>query len=162
MDEQRWFRHLLDVCRSELEDAESGLSPGEDDDAVELRLIVQGSSVDSRLDSRQWFSVRGTGRSCLAMVERDTRREQNQKLFRIGNERLDDAVEGRLPDDATVPFLCECADLECGGRVELRRSQWGSIAAKPNHFVMVAGHPRSEGEVIVGDIDEYDVVRKPG
>lgn len=96
------------------------------------------------------------------MADRDTRREQNQKLFRRGNERLDAAVEGRVPDDATVPFLCECADEHCGGSVELRRSQWGSIAAKPNHFVMVAGHPRSEGELIVGDIDEYDVVRKPG
>ena len=96
------------------------------------------------------------------MAARETRREENQRLFRMGNERLDDAVDGRIPDDATVPFLCECADEYCDDRVELRRSQWGSVAAKPSHFVMVSGHPRSEGEVIVGDIDDYDVVRKPG
>jgi len=96
------------------------------------------------------------------MAAPDSRREQNQKLFRRGNERLDAAAEGLVPDDEKVPFLCECADRNCGGRVELRRSEWSSIAAKENHFVMVAGHPRSEGEVIVGDIDEYDVVRKPG
>jgi hypothetical protein len=95
------------------------------------------------------------------MANRDTRREQNQKLFRMGNERLDDALEGRVADDAPVPFLCECADEHCDGRVELSRSQWGSVAAKASHFVMVAGHPRSEGEVIVGEIDDYDVVRKP-
>ena len=95
------------------------------------------------------------------MASRDTRREQNQKLFRMGNERLDGVIAGRLPDDATVPFLCECADESCSARVELERSQWASVAAKHNHFVMVAGHPRSEGEVVVADIDEYDVVRKP-
>ena len=95
------------------------------------------------------------------MATRDTRREQNQKLFRIGNERLDEAIEGRVPENAKVPFLCECADESCHGRVELERSQWASVVAKHNHFVMVAGHPRSEGEVVVGDIGEYDVVRKP-
>jgi hypothetical protein len=95
------------------------------------------------------------------MAGRDKRREQNQKLFRMGNERLDEVIKGRVPEDAKVPFLCECADESCAGRVELERSQWGSVAAKPNHFVMIAGHPRSEGEVVVGDIDEYDVVRKP-
>jgi hypothetical protein len=95
------------------------------------------------------------------MATRDTRRAQNQELFRMGNERLDEMVDGRVPEDEKVPFLCECADESCDGRVELKRSQWASIVAKPNHFVMIPGHPRSEGEIVVGDIDEYDVVRKP-
>jgi hypothetical protein len=95
------------------------------------------------------------------MATRDTRRAQNQELFRMGNKRLDEMVDGRVPEDEKVPFLCECADESCDGRVELKRSQWASIVAKPNHFVMVSGHPRSEGEMVVGDIDEYDVVRKP-
>lgn len=95
------------------------------------------------------------------VLTRDTRREQNQKLFRMGNKRLDEMVDGRLPEDAKVPFLCECADESCRARVELERSRWASVVAKPNHYVMVPGHPHSEGEVVVGDIDEYDVVRKP-
>ena len=86
----------------------------------------------------------------LCMPSRDTRREQNQKLFRMGNERLIEAVDGRVPEDENIPFLCECADESCSGRVELARAQWSSVAAKPNHFVMVPGHPRSEGEVVAG------------
>ena len=79
----------------------------------------------------------------------------------MGNERLDEAIGGRVPDDAKVPFLCECSDESCQARVELERSKWAGVVSKHNLFVMVAGHPRSEGEVVVGDIDDYDVVRKP-
>jgi hypothetical protein len=97
----------------------------------------------------------------LCMASRDTRREQNQKLFRSGNELIVEAIDDRVPDDAKIPFLCECADESCDGRVVLEREQWAAVAGKRNHFVMVSGHPRSEGEVVVGDIDEYDVVQKP-
>ena len=82
----------------------------------------------------------------------------------MGNERLSVAVreQERIPDTAKVPFLCECADEFCNGRVELERTQWEAIASNRNEYVMVPGHPRSEGEVIVGEADGYDVVRKPG
>jgi hypothetical protein len=95
------------------------------------------------------------------VVSRDSRRTQNQKLFRIGNERLHDAVQERVPEAARVPFLCECADESCNGRVEIDRSQWEDVAARPNHYIMVAGHPQSEGEQIVRELGGYQVVRKP-
>ena len=95
------------------------------------------------------------------MGSRDTRREQNQKLFRTGNERLSDALGGRLPEAARVPFLCECADEFCDARVEVTLPEWETVASEPNHFVMVPGHLRSEGEVVVGALEAYDVVRKP-
>ena len=79
----------------------------------------------------------------------------------MGNERLNVAVEEQFPTTTAVPFLCECADEFCDGRVELERAAWESVASQPNHFVMVPGHPRSEGEVVVGALDGYDVVRKP-
>jgi len=91
----------------------------------------------------------------------DTRREQNQKLFRFGNERLHDAVPDQLADDHRVPFLCECADEFCDGRVELRMEQWEGVVNEPQHYVMVSGHAKSEGEKIVGAIDGYEIVRKP-
>lgn len=107
------------------------------------------------------FSLAASGKSS-GVASRDTRREQNQKLFRMGNERLSAAVnEQAVPETASVPFLCECADEFCDGKVELDRRQWESIASNPNEYVMVPGHPRSEGEVVVGALDGYDVVRKP-
>lgn len=95
------------------------------------------------------------------MGSRDTRREENQKLFRLGNERLRSAVNAQVPDTDRVPFLCECADEFCDGRVEILMEEWERIAREPQHFVMVTGHPRSEGEMVVGSLDGYDVVRKP-
>jgi hypothetical protein len=97
------------------------------------------------------------------MGSRESRRAENQELFRLGNERLRTAVEAnaRVPEASRIPFLCECADEFCNGRVDLRLDEWEGVAAKPSHFVVVAGHPRSEGEKLVGTLDGYDIVRKP-
>ena len=95
------------------------------------------------------------------MRARETRREQNQQLFRRGNERLSSALGDKLSQAAAVPFLCECADEFCNGRVELGLTEWETVASQPNHFVMVPGHARSEGEIVVGALEGYDIVRKP-
>lgn len=79
----------------------------------------------------------------------------------MGNERLSDAVDQQFPQAATVPFLCECADEFCDGRVRVDRMQWQSVASTPNQYLMLPRHPRSEGEVVVGALDGYEVVRKP-
>jgi hypothetical protein len=95
------------------------------------------------------------------MGTRDSRREENQRLFRLGNERLHSAVSELVPEAEPIPFLCECADEYCNARVELRLEAWEGIARERQHFVIVSGHPRSEGEKVVGELDGYDVVRKP-
>ncbi len=95
------------------------------------------------------------------MATRNTRREENQKLFRRGNERLHSAVTDQVPDDGRIPFLCECADEFCDGRVNLRIEDWEGVEREPHHYVMVSGHTRSEGEMVVGTLDGYDIVRKP-
>jgi len=94
-------------------------------------------------------------------VDRDPRREETQKLFRRGNESLHDAAVGAGVETTPVPFLCECADEDCLGRVELTPSEWKVVTAEPNHYVMIAGHLRSEGEEVVGSIREYEIGRKP-
>lgn len=99
--------------------------------------------------------------SSTDLVARKTRRERNEELFRTGNERLHDVVEGQVSGEGRVPFLCECADEECEGRVEITLSQWEVVASQPNHFIMEPGHLRSEGEKVVGSLGDYEVVRKP-
>jgi hypothetical protein len=96
------------------------------------------------------------------MGQRDTRRAENQKLFRLGNERLLAAVQARTPDTDRVPFLCECADAFCDGRVELRIGDWEGVTRQPRHYIMLSGHPRSENDQVVGGVEGYDVVCKPG
>jgi len=92
-------------------------------------------------------------------VDRDRRREENQKMFRR-DEWLHDATVTAGYAPAPVPFLCECADEDCLGRIELTPSQWEVVAAAPNHYVLLPGHPRSEAEKVVGSIREYEVARK--
>jgi hypothetical protein len=95
------------------------------------------------------------------MAVRGTRREENQELFRLGNERLTRAITDKLDSSERIPFLCECADEFCNGRVELRLDEWRGVAGEANHYVVVPGHPMSAGEKVVGSVNGYDVVRKP-
>lgn len=71
-------------------------------------------------------------------VGRDTRREENEKAFRGGNAALRDAAK-KIGLKADVPFMCECASIDCHGQVEVTTREWEAVAARPNHFLMIAG-----------------------
>jgi hypothetical protein len=109
---------------------------------------------------RSVWRVTGT-ETLTCMNRRDTPRAENQKLFRVGNERLLSAVDDRVSGKDRVPFLCECADASCEGRVELRVEDWEGVTREPRHYLMLSGHPRSEKETVVGTLEDYDVVLKP-
>jgi hypothetical protein len=81
--------------------------------------------------------------------------------FRRANESFHDAVQGRVQESQRVPFLCECADDDCFGTVNVLPSEWEAVAAKPNHFLMEAGHQHSEGQEVVGSLREYEIAHKP-
>jgi hypothetical protein len=48
-----------------------------------------------------------------------------------------------------VPFLCECADIECLGRVEATLSEFEVIHEDSERFFVVPGHLRVDGETVV-------------
>ena len=81
--------------------------------------------------------------------------------FREANERFRDAVEDRAREAQRVPFICECADDDCLGTVNVLQSEWEAVASKPNHYLIEAGHQRIEGEQVVGSIGDYEIARKP-
>jgi hypothetical protein len=81
--------------------------------------------------------------------------------FREANERFHDAVEDKSSPMQPVPFLCECADEDCMGRVEVTLTEWEDVASKPNQFLMEAGHQRIKGEQVVSVLRKYEVARKP-
>lgn len=97
----------------------------------------------------------------MPMAPRETRREANQRTSRRGNERLHAVVATMIPEGETVRFLCECADAECLASVEVKPHQWKAVAAQADHFLIVPGHMRSEGEDVVGSLGRYEIVRKP-
>jgi hypothetical protein len=92
---------------------------------------------------------------------RESRREENQKLFRRGNESLHDAALNIGLAMRLVPFLCECADEDCRDQVEVTPEEWESVSSRPNHYLMLRGHPRSQGEEVVGSLREYEIALKP-
>lgn len=96
------------------------------------------------------------------MVTLDTRRVENQKIFQGGNKALRDAARNIGFERTPVPFMCECADIDCLGQVEVTPREWESVAARRKQYLLIAGHQRSEGEEIVGSLHAYEIARKPG
>lgn len=94
------------------------------------------------------------------MPSRQERLTQNQKTVRAANERLENAVEARVDGRGTVPFLCECADIECTDRVEMTTSDYTAAHIDRHMYVIVAGHATVDGEEMVDREDGYAVMRK--
>jgi hypothetical protein len=96
------------------------------------------------------------------VATREQRSTENQELFRTANDRLEDRVHEYGRDGAAIPFLCECADGACLGRVELTIVQYDVVRTHPKRFVILPGHPRVEGEEIIEDHGHFHVVEKEG
>ena len=95
------------------------------------------------------------------MPSRHERLEQNQRMFRDANERFEQVVEqNALDGERTVPFLCECADLDCLGRIEITTSDYDAAHVNSDHYVILRGHPTIDGEEMVEDNVSYLVVEK--
>jgi len=83
---------------------------------------------------------------------------RNQVIFREVNERLR-ALADAVPD-GTTDYLCECGDVECTDKIELRLLEYESVRARPWTFFIVPGHERLEVERIVNELASYMVVEK--
>ncbi len=83
---------------------------------------------------------------------------RNQLIFREVNERLRDMAEA-APEGKT-DYLCECGDVTCTERIELRLVQYEAVRARPNAFFMIPGHERLEVERVVDTPDGYRIVEK--
>lgn len=94
-------------------------------------------------------------------MDRNARLEENQETFRLANERLERVVAERLGGADRVPFLCECADETCMGRIDLTLEDYRAVRAHENYFVILVDHRRSAGEEVVARRDGYDITEKP-
>jgi hypothetical protein len=97
----------------------------------------------------------------MSVPSRHERLEQNQKMFRAANGRFEDAVEANALDGVRpVPFLCECADVECRGRIEITTGDYDAAHTNPDYYVILPGHRTIAGEEIVEDNVTYLVADK--
>jgi hypothetical protein len=95
------------------------------------------------------------------MASRKQRTEENQRSFRDANERLHELVDrAGVEEEQLVPFLCECADDACLGRVQITLDRFAEVHADRDCFVILPGHARLESEEIIERTDYYEVTRK--
>jgi hypothetical protein len=94
------------------------------------------------------------------VTTRHERREENQRTFQKANQRLHDVLETQLPEPKPVAFVCECADDQCLARVEVGLAQWRAVADQSDYFLIVAGHPRVEGEQVIDTLGPFEIVCK--
>ena len=90
---------------------------------------------------------------------------RNDATFRAANERIRAfAASIDADDERLLPFLCECADLQCTTVVRLAAEEYEAIRRDPRRFVNAPEH-ESNGLGwcrVVHEFDRYTVVEKIG
>jgi hypothetical protein len=87
------------------------------------------------------------------------RGRQNQRASRYANGRFFDVISTSA-DGQMIPFLCECADGECLGRIDITAWRYEDIHADERDYVILPGHTRIAGEEIVEENSYYEIVKK--
>ena len=93
-------------------------------------------------------------------MSREERLAKNEVLFRDVNERVREISEDTWDVTERVEFLCECVLTDCLERVSLALREYEDVRSNPAHFVLLAGHERSDLEFVVATGDGYVVVEK--
>ena len=94
------------------------------------------------------------------MAWQDSRRGQNEAVFRAINERIEDF--GADHADDVIDFVCECSELDCGKIISLTRRTYEHVRATPTRFIVALGHEQSDIEDVVERHDHINVVEKRG
>lgn len=86
---------------------------------------------------------------------------ENQQQFRHANERFQEIVRDAVGvDGRRIPFLCECAEVSCRGRIDATLEEYEDAHFNRDDYFILRGHLRVTGEEIIGRSDGYEVVRK--
>jgi hypothetical protein len=90
----------------------------------------------------------------------DARGVMAQYASRSANERFERALASRGIVGWLIPFLCECADPDCLGRVEMTIAEYTEIHHDRMVFVIMPGHPLVDGELATDTRPRFDIVTK--
>ena len=91
-------------------------------------------------------------------MDRKTRIEENEKLFREVNERVE-----RLQDDlqaAEPRWVCECGDETCFEKLAVPLGEYHEVRAHDDWFLIKPDHAVPDVEQIVTERGSYLVVEK--
>jgi hypothetical protein len=91
-------------------------------------------------------------------MDRKTRLEENEKLFREVNERVEEVQDSS--HGAEQHWVCECGDETCFERLTVPLGEYHEVRSHADWFLIVPGHEKAEVERIVSKRDGYWVVEK--
>jgi hypothetical protein len=80
-------------------------------------------------------------------------------LLRRANQLVRDRA-GSLGVEGTVPFICECRDTGCLGRVEMTLDEYDAISAHPGRAAIAPGHEDPAEEQVVERTSRFAVVER--
>jgi hypothetical protein len=92
-------------------------------------------------------------------MDRKERLEENEKLFREVNERVEQLQE-TFRSGADPEWICECGDETCFDRLVIGLDEYRDIRSHSDWFVIVPGHEKTEVERVVRQDAGYAVVEK--
>jgi hypothetical protein len=81
-----------------------------------------------------------------------------EDVFRDANDAIADKARGS-DWEATIPFLCECSDRRCFGRVDLTLAEYEKVRSHPQRYLVLAGHEVPDALLMARD-DRFAVVEK--
>jgi hypothetical protein len=114
------------------------------------------------------FPPRSNGKdpADVEMPDRDTQEQiaKNDATFREANERIAQTADRLAFEDEPVPFLCECADMECYEIARLTLDEYRHVRSDPRWFWNVPGHERAaQGAAeVLERHDGYLILEKTG
>jgi hypothetical protein len=96
-------------------------------------------------------------------ADRARRVGDNEALYRLVNEQIQDLNEAFGPAVDDFAVVCECGRLDCQEQITVTRRAYEEIRADPARFILKPGHGMEDVEAVVDSRDDYGVVaKKPG
>ena len=83
---------------------------------------------------------------------------KTESRFRDVNERIAETAEELGTTD--LALVCECADAECGQRIEATVDDYEEVRADGAQFLVAAGHEVPEHERVIGSRPSFRIVEK--
>jgi hypothetical protein len=92
-------------------------------------------------------------------MDRETRIEENEKLFREVNERVAQ-MQASFQSGPDPEWVCECGDETCFDKLTIPLTEYREVREHDDWFVIVPDHEKVDVEHVVSKRDGYDVVEK--
>ena len=92
------------------------------------------------------------------MKSHELRIAKTESLFRDANERIAESAERN--GQPAAELVCECADPDCGHRIEAPLEDYERVRADGALFLLVPEHEEPEHEQVIETRPGYRIVQK--